>query len=129
MKVVCDSCGTRYSIDDSRIAGKAFKVRCRHCAHVVLVRGAGAPIAEPAVTTEQVPDAGTWYVLVEGTHRTISVAELHRQWAAGELDDSSLIWREGFDDWRELGTVDELRRGTPRAAKSPASPNAAWAVR
>src|SRR5687768_11052713 len=40
MKLVCDSCGTKYSISDEKIAGKAFKIRCKTCSHVMVVRGA-----------------------------------------------------------------------------------------
>jgi len=107
MKIVCDTCGTKYSVDDSRVAGKAFKIRCKKCSREILLRGAPAPVSEP------VPEAGTWHVVQGGTQvGPIAVAELHQLRATGKLDDESLVWREGFDDWRALGTVDELRDST-----------------
>ncbi len=48
MKIVCDSCGTKYSIADDKVRGKVFKIRCKKCAHIIIVRGnedqpAGSP--------------------------------------------------------------------------------------
>jgi predicted Zn finger-like uncharacterized protein len=114
MKVVCDACGMKYSIDDSRITGRAFKIRCKQCAHVLLVRGR-APTAEPA-------PAGTWFAVLDGTSRPIELAELRRRRAAGEIGDRTLVWREGLDDWCELGSVDELRPAVPALETSGAEP-------
>lgn len=108
MKLVCDTCGSKYSIDDSRVSGKAFKIRCKKCSGVILVRGAPAPVAEP------VPDARAWHVVLGGTQvGPMALGELQRRRATGELDDASLVWREGFDDWRALGTVEEARDVAP----------------
>src|SRR5512140_2106408 len=107
MKIVCDTCGTKYSVDDSRVAGKAFKIRCKKCSREILLRGAPAPVTEP------VPEAGAWHAVQGGTQvGPMAVAELHQLRATGKLDDESLVWREGFDDWRALGTIDELRDST-----------------
>lgn len=101
MKIVCAACGTRYSIDDSRVAGRSFKIRCKQCAHVIVLPGSRPPPAEPA-------GAGTWHVVINGMPRPIGIDDLRQLHAAGVLDERSLVWREGFDDWRELGSVDEL---------------------
>lgn len=117
MKVVCDQCGTKYSIDDRRIAGKSFKVRCRQCAHVIRLHDARAALAET-------PPAGAWHVVTDGTSRQLALDELRRLLAQGALDDRSLVWREGFDDWRELGAVDELRAAPPCTVAPQAGPPA-----
>ena len=39
MKIVCDSCGAKYSIADEKVAGKIFKIRCKKCSSVLEVRG------------------------------------------------------------------------------------------
>jgi predicted Zn finger-like uncharacterized protein len=123
MKVFCDACGTKYSIDDNRVAGKAFKIRCRNCDHVIIRRAPTAPVTEP------VPEAGIWYVVIDGTHRPIGLADLHRLRATGKLDDASLVWREGFDDWRELGTIDELCAVAPSVVAVPEARAAAVGAR
>jgi predicted Zn finger-like uncharacterized protein len=112
MKVVCETCGTKYSIDDNRVAGKAFKIRCKKCDRIIVMRGKTAPVTEP------VPE-GEWHVVIDGTHRPIAVAELRRLRATGELADGTLVWREGLDDWRELGTVEELRDVAPSVEVAP----------
>ncbi len=106
MKIVCDACGTRYSIEDSRVAGRSFKIRCKQCARVIVVPGTRAPTAEP-------PAAGTWHAVIDGMPRPVALDDLRRLRAAGVLGDRTLVWREGFDDWRELGSVDALRRAGP----------------
>src|SRR4051794_13981773 len=106
MKIVCDACGTRYSIDDRRVAGRSFKVRCKQCAHVIVLPGSRASTAEPAA-------AGTWHAVIDGIPRPIAADDLRQLRAAGALDDRALVWREGFDDWRELGSVEELRPARP----------------
>ena len=39
MKIVCASCAAKYSIADEKIAGKVFKIRCKKCSDVIVVRG------------------------------------------------------------------------------------------
>ncbi|HEY6475700.1 MAG TPA: zinc-ribbon domain-containing protein, partial [Polyangia bacterium] len=50
MKIVCDSCGTKYSIADDKVRGKVFKIRCKKCSHIIVVRGGetGGPEASSA---------------------------------------------------------------------------------
>src|SRR6478609_5562195 len=39
MKIVCDNCATKYSIADEKVRGKVFKIRCKKCSHIIVVRG------------------------------------------------------------------------------------------
>src|SRR5512139_3941106 len=51
MKIVCDACQAKYSISDDKVQGKVFKIRCKKCSNIIVVRGgggAGAGAAEPA---------------------------------------------------------------------------------
>jgi len=50
MMVACPECGTRFSLDDSRISGDTAKVRCSRCRHVFRINRGGqvlAPLEEP----------------------------------------------------------------------------------
>jgi predicted Zn finger-like uncharacterized protein len=38
MKVVCDSCHTRYAIADEKVRGKTFKIKCKKCGAYMVVR-------------------------------------------------------------------------------------------
>lgn len=50
MIVSCDSCKSRYKLDDSKITGRGAKITCPKCKHVFVVYAAGAepPAAPPA---------------------------------------------------------------------------------
>jgi predicted Zn finger-like uncharacterized protein len=47
MVVGCPECGTRFSLDDSRIAGDTAKVRCSRCRHVFRINRGGQVLAPP----------------------------------------------------------------------------------
>ena len=38
MKIECDKCGAKYSIADDKVRGKTFKIRCKKCSNVIIVR-------------------------------------------------------------------------------------------
>jgi len=51
MKIVCEACGARYALADEKVTGKTFKVRCRKCSEVVVVRReASVPPADAAAS-------------------------------------------------------------------------------
>ena len=53
MKIVCAKCSARYSIADDKVAGKAFRVRCKRCGEVIVGRPTPAPKAEDQTATGQ----------------------------------------------------------------------------
>jgi predicted Zn finger-like uncharacterized protein len=134
MKIGCDACGARYSIADEKIAGRTFKIRCKKCSGVVVVRGDMIVAAADATAPE-----GPWHALVHGEAQgPMSAAQVASMLEDGLLDPESLVWREGFEAWRPLRDVHELApspwasdRTTPatpalvRAARN--APDAAFA--
>jgi predicted Zn finger-like uncharacterized protein len=68
MKIVCDNCGAKYSIADEKVAGKVFKIRCKKCTHVIVVRGDQSAAADDAATSAGFDYGGeaVWHVVVEG---------------------------------------------------------------
>src|SRR5262249_18572051 len=97
------------SIDDDKLAGKVFRIRCRRCGKSIVLRGdvgAAASAAQPE-----------WHIVQDGEQLgPFDTSELLRRRASGQLDDESYIWREGFAEWQQLGSVKELR-----AISAPAS--------
>ena len=73
MKIVCEACQAKYSIADDKVRGKVFKIRCKKCSHVIVVRGAGESstatsgefASAAASATDLTMDAG-WHIVVEG---------------------------------------------------------------
>ena len=49
MKIVCDACAAKYSIADDKVKGKVFKIRCKKCSNIIVVRGTAGVVEEPAV--------------------------------------------------------------------------------
>ncbi len=111
MKIVCDSCGAKYSIADEKVAGKIFKIRCKKCSSVLEVRGDQTG-AHPFEGAGGGPDRGgeaTWYIVVDGEQKgPLAPIELSQLFAKGSVGLDSYVWKEGFDDWKVAGDVSEL---------------------
>src|SRR5262245_32034140 len=99
MKIVCDSCGTKYSISDDKVRGKVFKIRCKKCSHIIVVRGteqAGAPAAAAPAAAE----GGGWHLVVEGDQvGPVSDSDVRGRIERGEINADTFVWKEGFADW------------------------------
>ena len=124
MKIVCDKCQTKYSIADEKVSGKVFKIRCKKCSHIIVVKGteavAVAPVAHDARDDQATLAGGSdatggsgekvWYLVVAGEQvGPFSTAEVRARFTAGEIDGETYGWREGFADWLRLANVDEFR--------------------
>jgi predicted Zn finger-like uncharacterized protein len=111
MKIVCDSCGAKYSIADEKVAGKIFKIRCKKCSSVLEVRGdqTGAhPFGGSSAPQDSAGDA-TWYIVVDGEQKgPLPPIELSQLFAKGSVGLDSYVWKEGFDDWKVAGDIPEL---------------------
>src|SRR5262245_31428027 len=136
MKIVCDACSAKYSIADDKVKGKVFKIRCKKCSNIIVVRGSGPGAAAGALGEEQAPagfdqketrvydygadgaaDAGlgadeaVWHIVVDQEQvGPVTVAEVQRRFAGGEIDGDTFVWREGFADWQPLAQVDVFAR-------------------
>jgi predicted Zn finger-like uncharacterized protein len=104
MKIVCDSCSTKYSISDDKVRGKVFKIRCKKCSHIIVVRGTGdAPAA-----AEAAGDA-VWHLVVDGDQvGPLTDVEIRARLARGEITAENYVWKEGFSDWLRLVDVPEF---------------------
>ncbi len=107
MKIICDSCGTKYSISDDKVRGKVFKIRCKKCSHIIVVRG-GESQEEAAAPAAAAADGG-WHIVVEGEQvGPISEADVRARVERGEIRGDTYIWKEGFADWLKLSAVPEF---------------------
>src|SRR5215471_8142522 len=104
MKIVCDSCGTKYSISDEKVRGKVFKIRCKKCSHIIVVRGTTDAAAAPAPAAE-----GGWHLVVDGEQvGPVPESDLRARFERGEINTETYVWKEGFADWLKLAAVPEL---------------------
>jgi len=58
MKIVCDNCATKYSIADEKVRGKVFKIRCKKCSHIIVVRGGADGSVEASRDAGPAADGG-----------------------------------------------------------------------
>jgi predicted Zn finger-like uncharacterized protein len=150
MKIVCDACQAKYSISDDKVQGKVFKIRCKKCSNIIVVRG-GAGAAEPAPAPQQEKDTrvydygyeggdhapagdeSVWHVVINQDQvGPMTAVEVQQRFAAGDIDSETYIWREGFADWLPLVQVDTFAQlassGGSAAAAAPRSGGGAEAV-
>jgi len=125
MKIVCDACGAKYSIADEKVRGKVFKIRCKRCSNIIVVRGneEEAQGQEQALDNKETrvfdysgydgesaeaPDA-IWHVVIDQEQiGPLTVPEVAEKFRAGQLDADSYVWQEGFADWERLADVAEF---------------------
>jgi len=131
MKIVCDSCGAKYSIADEKVAGKVFKIRCKRCSQVIVVKGTddapAAAAAAEAPAGDGADGAGVWYVVVDGEQQgPMTAAQISELLSAGRIDWEAYTWRETLDGWKPLREIQELvDEISPPAAAAPAPEPAA----
>ena len=136
MKIVCESCGAKYSISDDRVVGKMFKIRCKKCSEVIVVRGDQPQAAAEA----QAPDAGggaapiqtaIWHIVVEGEQAgPYAPAQLADMLTNGTVDWEAYVWTEGFDNWLPMRDVPDLvAQITGQPAAQPAAQASAASYR
>lgn len=120
MKIVCEACQAKYSISDDKVRGKAFKIRCKKCSHIIVVRATGAMDAvgggEPQAASPApapVPAAGggaaTWHIVVDGEQvGPLADSDIRARLSRGEISGDTYIWREGLPDWQKISAVAEF---------------------
>ncbi len=102
MRIVCDGCAAKYSIADDKIRGKVFKIRCKKCSNVIVVR-ASAEVPEQVSAD---PDA-IWHLVLDGEQiGPLTVGDVGARIAAGEANAETFGWCEGFAEWAPLAQVE-----------------------
>ncbi len=134
MKIVCDACQAKYSIADDKIQGKAFKIRCKKCNHVIVVRGSGEGAASAGASADKAKAAqaaapaaeqGVWHIVVDGEQvGPLTEAEVKERLRQGKANSETLVWKEGFADWTQLSAVPELSALLARITQHPVAQSA-----
>ncbi|MBK8170428.1 MAG: zinc-ribbon domain-containing protein [Sandaracinaceae bacterium] len=111
MKIVCESCGAKYSIADEKVAGKAFKIRCKKCSSVIVVRSQEAAAEEGATRVVEQPTEPDqiWHVVVNGDQQgPFTPAQIGEMLTTHMIDWEAFVWKDGFDNWLPARDVEEL---------------------
>ncbi len=111
MKIVCGSCQAKYSIADEKVQGKVFKIRCKRCSEVIVVRGDEQGGQEAAAATPAYDAAADaiWHVVISGEQAgPYAPSQLAEMLTAGHVDWEAYVWCEGFDNWSAMRDVPDL---------------------
>jgi predicted Zn finger-like uncharacterized protein len=110
MKIVCESCGAKYSIADEKVAGKVFKIRCKKCSAVIVVKGESPDGGDESTRVYDQGGDATWHVVVAGEQQgPFTPQQIGELLADGRIDWEAYVWREGMDGWQPAREVDPLR--------------------
>jgi predicted Zn finger-like uncharacterized protein len=109
MKIVCESCQAKYSIADEKVTGKVFKIRCKRCGEVIVVRGDQEPPGEEATRVYDYAQDAVWHAVINGDQQgPFAPQQLGEMLTAGTLDWDAYVWCEGFDNWLPMRDVPDL---------------------
>ncbi|MBU1242265.1 zinc-ribbon domain-containing protein [Myxococcota bacterium] len=133
MKVICDSCHAKYSLSDDKLTkGKTFKIKCKKCGHVIMVK----PVDEGNADEESTrvvdynamsggqaaasdADSKIWHVAIgDKTDGPFTVAEIVSQISAGGIPPDALAWNEGLPNWEKISTLSEFSANFPGEASA-----------
>lgn len=124
MKIVCDSCGAKYSIADEKVAGKVFKIRCKKCSAVIVVKG-DQEESDEATRVYDYGSEAVWHVVVGGDQQgPVTPRQLGEMLAAGTIDWEAYVWREGMDGWQAAKDVEPLVNAIMAESEGASAPQA-----
>jgi predicted Zn finger-like uncharacterized protein len=139
MKIICQTCQSKYTVSDEKVQGKTVKIKCRKCGATIMVNSSGASQQNGGVTEAESfsgaaaadGGAGTYTVNVaDGDQRTMTLAEVIDAYNESVINAETYIWADGQSDWLPLGQIDvivnALHQGAA-AAPEPSAPVAAAA--
>jgi predicted Zn finger-like uncharacterized protein len=131
MKISCQSCQSKYTIADDKVAGKVVKIRCKKCGATIVVNGSGdAAALADAVSYAPGPHAGgadasadAWTVNVaDGDQRTMTEQDIVEAFQANVVTEETFCWRDGMDDWLPLAEISQLSEAVGAARAAMAAP-------
>lgn len=118
MDVKCESCGTEYEFDDSKVTAAGITVKCTHCGHLFRVARA-ATVEQPTAA----PVARTRHWMIRNRHGEIrefrDLSTLQQWIVARKVSRDDEISKTG-ETWKKLGSIVELA-GVFAAVDSAAS--------
>lgn len=125
MKIVCESCGAKYSIADEKVAGKVFKIRCKKCSAVIVVKGE-SPDGEEATRVYDYGGEAIWHVVVAGEQQgPFAPRQIGELLAESKIDWEAYVWREGMDGWQPAKDVEALVSAVMADSEGAGVPKAA----
>jgi predicted Zn finger-like uncharacterized protein len=144
MKIICDSCNTKYSIADNKLKkGKVFKIKCKKCGNSIVVKPVEeAPPEDDATRVVDVSGlnesvqasasagpAKEWLVVLGKDQKgPFTIEEIKAKIDSGEVNADTFSWKEGLADWVKISTIEQFTAFFDSSESSAAAPSAAPAA-
>jgi predicted Zn finger-like uncharacterized protein len=131
MKIICQTCQSKYTVSDEKVQGKTVKIKCRKCGATILVNSSGAAAAvstnganvvEPvsfATGTGEAPVATYTVNVADGDQRTMTLAEVIDAYNTSVITAETYVWADGMTDWLPLGQVEPIVAALHAGASQP----------
>jgi predicted Zn finger-like uncharacterized protein len=138
MKIICQSCQSKYTVSDEKVQGKTVKIKCRKCGATILVNSGGVTTSSGSLSEADSlasggADGGPTFMVnvAEGDQRSMSLADIIAAYNSTSITVETYVWTDGMGDWQPLGQVESIVAAlqNPEAAAAPAAaPSAGYAA-
>src|SRR5262249_22207799 len=124
--LTCENCLRRYSVAEQMLRGKAIRLRCKGCQHIIVVPAAaatpkrsgaqggtaprnGASWHGLSVVASPVETSSRWFAIIAGRQSgPFGRKELEERQKSGEIGRRTYVWRPGMTEWRRVEELSEL---------------------
>ena len=116
MKIICDNCGARYSIADEKIRAKnkIYKIRCKKCEHVIVIRGSALEEKEDPLKSQVKADFSETESFDDAATKVYNYEQFKTDLAAGMHEDvrEETLWYlvEGGQQAGPFSTEEVVRK-------------------
>jgi predicted Zn finger-like uncharacterized protein len=115
MKISCQSCQAKYTIADEKVLGKVVKIRCKKCGSTIVINGNEAAPKEDSETavfdyTSQSANEQWTVNVADGDQRTLTVADIVREYRAGVINEETYCWKDGMSDWLPVRDIEQFQQ-------------------
>jgi predicted Zn finger-like uncharacterized protein len=123
MRIICEKCNTKYSAPDEKVRGKTFKIRCRKCQEIIIIRGTQVPAEEPKI--EEIK----WHLVLDGAQKgPFTLKEIKNLYSEGKINFDTYAWRSGFSNWMYIKDIQELNQHLKKPQDLPKTTMASKSV-
>jgi predicted Zn finger-like uncharacterized protein len=109
MRFSCDSCQARYSVADERLHGRAGRVRCKRCGHVIHLSQIGSEVSADASS-----DRAEWFAAIDQKEvGPLTLDQLQERFRSGLVSLRTYVWKDGFASWKRVRDIPGLAALVP----------------
>src|SRR5688572_9847363 len=98
MKIICESCRTKYSISDDKVRGKVIKLKCKKCQNMIVVKGTDGT-AEGGIIESGIDDGPGKPTMLTGSDPAMEAMDALDDAVGGRAAPKTMISGGAGGDW------------------------------